>query len=245
MEESPGKEAPFRWAPRDIAAFVVFFLVTVFVFPAAAFYLLRLFDPTLQIETLSGASLVVIQALMNLVIVGFVSLMIRSKGGQILPSLRLVPDKTLPVGQLIAGGAFLAISGLILSWFLPAPTESPYQQLLSTTASIIVFVVFGTLFAPLLEEIIFRGFVYTAFADIEGPGTAVPVTALLFAALHAVQLWGSWSALIVIFLVGYVLTVIRRRFDSLVPPIIVHTAYNGMIFAVSALGSLLNQGKVS
>ncbi len=61
---------------------------------------------------------------------------------------------------------------------------------------------------------------------------------MLFAALHLSQLRGNWPAVIVIFLVGYVLTLVRYRTDSLIPSVIMHTAYNAMIFGISALGTV-------
>jgi membrane protease YdiL (CAAX protease family) len=119
------------------------------------------------------------------------------------------------------------------------PADSPLEKLLSTPFSILVFSVFGIAFAPFLEEVIFRGFVFTALVDIAGPTAGVLVTATLFAALHAIQLRGNLAAVGVIFLVGLVLTLVRYRTNSVVSSIIMHTAYNAVIFGISALGTLL------
>ena len=143
------------------------------------------------------------------------------------------------IGRLVAGGCLLAITVLVVSFLLPMPAESPIEKLLATPFSILVFSVFGIAFAPFLEEVIFRGFVFTALVDTAGPTVGVLVTATLFAALHAVQLWGNWSAIAVIFLVGLVLTLVRYRTDSVVSSIIMHTAYNAVIFGISGLGALL------
>jgi len=43
----------------------------------------------------------------------------------------------------------------------------------------------------------------------------------------------------VILLVGYVLTIVRQRTHSVIPSVIIHTAYNAMIFGAAALGALL------
>ncbi len=64
----------------------------------------------------------------------------------------------MAVGRLIAAGAFLAITVLLVSSFFPTPSDSPLEKLLTTTPSIVMFVVFGIAAAPILEEIIFRGF---------------------------------------------------------------------------------------
>ncbi len=105
-----------------------------------------------------------------------------------------------------------------------------------------VFAVFGITVAPLFEEIIFRGFLFKVLSDIRGPGTAVSVTAILFALLHLPQLWGSWAGVVLIFVVGYVLSFVRQRSNSIIPSFIIHTSYNGMLFGVFALSTLVQKG---
>ena len=92
----------------------------------------------------------------------------------------------MAVGRLIAAGAFLAITVLLVSSFFPTPSDSPLEKLLTTTPSIVMFVVFGIAAAPILEEIIFRGFLFTALMDLCGWRVAVAITAVLFAALARV-----------------------------------------------------------
>jgi membrane protease YdiL (CAAX protease family) len=96
--------------------------------------------------------------------------------------------------------------------------------------------------APLLEEIIFRGFIYTLLADLYSPRVAVPITAVLFAGLHVSQLRGNLPAVLLILFVGYILTLVRKRSNSLIPSVIMHTAYNSMIFGISALSTLVDSG---
>jgi membrane protease YdiL (CAAX protease family) len=64
----------------------------------------------------------------------------------------------------------------------------------------------------------------------------------LFAGLHISQLRGNWPAVAVILFAGWVFTVVRKRSGSIVPSVIMHTAYNSMIFGVTALGMALGQG---
>jgi membrane protease YdiL (CAAX protease family) len=97
------------------------------------------------------------------------------------------------------------------------------------------------LVAPLMEEIIFRGFLYTALADVFSPRVAVPVVSVLFAGLHVSQLRGNWPAVFLILGVGSVLTLVRQRTDSLIPSVIMHTAYNTMIFGISGLSMLFGE----
>jgi membrane protease YdiL (CAAX protease family) len=242
MEDSPS-EPQFRWAPLDLAVFTLFFFFTVLLLPSGILLLLRLFDPTIQVETLSGVQQIMMQALMDLVLVGFILFLIKIHGGEALASLRFSHKQPLPVWQLIAGGVALALFIVTLSQFFPSPKESPFENLLTTTVSTIAFVFFGTFVAPFLEEVIFRGFVFTALADIEGPRLAIPLTAFLFALPHAPQLWRNWGALFLIFFAGYVFTIVRHRFGSLVPAIILHTAYNATIYGLSGIGWALSSGQ--
>jgi membrane protease YdiL (CAAX protease family) len=114
------------------------------------------------------------------------------------------------------------------------------EKLLTTTPAIVVFVVFCITMAPLLEEIIFRSFIFSALRDLTGSRMAIPITTVSFAALHLTQLRGNWPAVAVILLVGYVLTIVRHRTNSVIPSVIIHTAYNSMIFGAAALGALVS-----
>src|SRR5438552_3472068 len=106
---------------------------------------------------------------------------------------------------------------------------------------LVVFGVFGICGAPFFEEVIFRGFLFRVLFDARGAGTAVSVTAILFALLHVPQLWGSWAGVALIFVVGYVLSLVRWRSNSLIPSFIIHTSYNAMLFGVFALSTFVQK----
>ncbi len=241
MESPPLSEQEplsLRWRRGDLIAFAAFFISVVIIVPFTIFVVLRLFRPELQVADLSGVEQILIQAFMDMALVGFVFFLIKVLHRRpIRESLHWHTREKIPVARLIAGGCFLALTVLIVSTVFPPVAESPLDKLLTTTSSLVVFVIFGIVVAPLLEEIIFRGFIYTLLADVYSPGVAVPVTAILFAGLHLSQLRGNWPAVLLILVVGYVLTVVRQRSDSLVPSVIMHTAYNSMIFGVAALST--------
>src|SRR5438128_7431380 len=144
--------------------------------------------------------------------------------------------------SLISLGATLAISVLIVSSFFPAGEAPPIEKLLSSTTAVYVFALFGILAAPVCEEIIFRGFLFKVLFDMGGPAMAVSITAILFALLHLPQLWGSWAGVALIFVVGYVLSFVRLRSNSLIPSFIIHTSYNTMLFGVFALSTFVQKG---
>jgi len=238
MEESPVSE--FQWGKRDLIAFALFFSTTVVFLPSAALLILRTFQPDLRFENLSGVQQILIQAIMDIAWVVFIVFLVRILHGRpLLRTLHFIRVENLSIAKLGGGGAFLALLVLVASTVLPTPSESPLEKLLTTTASLVLFVVFGIALAPLLEEIVFRGFLFTALTDVYGVRAAIPVTALLFAGLHGIQLRGNWAALALIFLVGYIFTEVRRRSNSVIPSVIMHTAYNAMIFGISALVTVL------
>ena len=105
-----------------------------------------------------------------------------------------------------------------------------------------IFAIFGIGVAPVFEEVIFRGFLFKVLAEMRGPSVAVPVTAVLFALLHIPQLWGSWAGIALIFLVGYILSQVREKSNSLIPSLIIHTSYNAMLFGVYVVGTLVQNG---
>jgi membrane protease YdiL (CAAX protease family) len=80
-----------------------------------------------------------------------------------------------------------------------------------------------------MEELFFRGFLYPVLARRLGLPIAVFFTALGFAALHGAQLQFSWGPVLVIFLVGVVLTMVRAKTNSVAAGVLIHMAYNGTI----------------
>jgi membrane protease YdiL (CAAX protease family) len=74
-------------------------------------------------------------------------------------------------------------------------------------------------------------------AERWGTGIAVAITALLFALMHQGQLARAWAPLLLLFIVGVVLTLVRLRLDSLAASWLVHTAYNGMLFMMLYVGT--------
>ena len=137
---------------------------------------------------------------------------------------------------LLLLGAGLAITVMIVSTLFPS-SNPPIERMLNTPASIALFAVFGLVFAPFLEEMMFRGFLFRAFEALFTGTIAVRLTAFLFALMHVPQLWGSWAGMIVIFGVGYALSELRQHTGSVMPSVIVHTAYNGTLFLVYILST--------
>jgi membrane protease YdiL (CAAX protease family) len=74
-----------------------------------------------------------------------------------------------------AGGFAMAIAVTALANILPMPAEpSPLEELLAEATQFLpLFVVFGVLIAPAVEEVVFRGFVYGSLERAHGATAAV------------------------------------------------------------------------
>jgi membrane protease YdiL (CAAX protease family) len=156
--------------------------------------------------------------------------------------------KLIPIG-LITGFTVQALSSLI-----PVPKSLPMDDFFRSTSDVWLVTAFGTLLAPLFEEIAFRGFLFPAFAIaydwLSLPKTpaarelwrtttnltfaslvfSAVVSSILFALLHAQQLAHAWGALAVLFVVSLVLTLVRIRTRSVACSAIVHACYNFSVF---------------
>jgi len=96
------------------------------------------------------------------------------------------------------------------------------------------------LFAPIAEEIFFRGFLYGGLRARWGATGAMLISTLFFTALHF-----SIDAFIPILVLGLFLAWLYEKTGSLIPGIILHAANNGVaviaLFIVQALGIQLPQ----
>ncbi len=237
--DEPAPKSPWRIA--DLIVFAVFSLLTVLFLPLTVLRVWHIFNPQLRVTDLTAV--VILQGLMDSVLIGFIAFLIKVVHRQsFVETIHWFRNHQFSIGFLISLGATLAISVLLVSSFFPAGEPPPIERLLSSATAVYVFAIFGIGAAPLFEEIIFRGFLFKVLFDIGGSGTAVSVTAILFALLHLPQLWGSWGGVILIFIVGYVLSFVRLRSNSLIPSFIIHTAYNTMLFGVFALSTFVQKG---
>ena len=90
-----------------------------------------------------------------------------------------------------------------------------------------IIVVFSALFiAPLVEEVLFRGFFYPSFNRYMGMYPAMILTSILFTFAHYPQGGGSGSYLAGVFLLSMIMSYARARTDSTWVAIVMHHIYN-------------------
>ena len=136
-----------------------------------------------------------------------------------------------PPGVYLSAGVLLSVSVATLAWLLPKPTKHmPIEELFRNPTSAFLLAGFGVLVAPVIEELLFRGFLYPVFERAHGGPVAVAATAGLFSLVHAPQYGGAWQNLLLLAYVGVVFGTIRAVSRSLIPSTLVHGAYNFTLF---------------
>ena len=133
-------------------------------------------------------------------------------------------------GLTVAAYAVLAVAlylvGLCVIW-LTGPTDNALERLIQSSRGAALATAFAaSLTAPLIEEIVFRGVLYSALRRLAGTRWAVATVLLIFAAIHVPQYWPSYGVIGTILLLSIVLTLIRARTGRLLPCFFVHFVFN-------------------
>jgi len=169
--------------------------------------------------------------------------------------------------RLLAGGVVLSLVVQFLSNFLPIPKTLPIDDFFRSPADVWMVALFGTLLAPVCEELAFRGFLLPSLASAwdwlrgfrrpsdvnliaSGRGAqydprwsiaalvfSCTVTSIAFALVHADQLAHAWAPLAVLFAVSLVLCGVRLWTHSLAASTLIHATYNGTIFTILFFGT--------
>jgi len=156
--------------------------------------------------------------------------------------------------RLIPMGIILSISIQAITSLVSLPKKIPMNDYFRTPSDVWLVAAFGTLLAPLFEEVLFRGFLLPAFAIaydwLSLPRTpaayeqwrsnnkltrpslvfSAVLTSILFAALHGQQTAFTWPVLVLLFCVSLILSYVRLRLRSVMASTLIHVSYNATIF---------------
>ena len=111
--------------------------------------------------------------------------------------------------------------------FIPEGDNELLKILRSSRSATLLIAVLATFTAPLVEEVVYRGILYSALQRTIGVAGAIAMVTFFFALVHVPQYWGSPGTIIMICLLSLVLTLIRWKSDNLLPCIVMHTIING------------------
>jgi membrane protease YdiL (CAAX protease family) len=183
--------------------------------------------------SLLGSAVILVAAQLGLLIVGYL-FVYRTKALAALPSF---PGRD-PIRAIVAGLGWgvLAWIGSTIVLFLVSellarigrpPPVGPAEQAIAMVNPWLVTVAI-VVFAPIAEELFFRGIVFNAWLREAGRIWAYVGSAALFAAIHL-----SLESLLPIFLLGLALAWVYQRTGNLLAPITMHATVNGISVAIA------------
>ncbi len=124
--------------------------------------------------------------------------------------------------------------------------HAPIQEFFKSRNGAMLLLAMAVLVAPLVEETIFRGYLYPVLARIisaiaqffgmefsvairTGVIASILTTGVLFGLVHAPQLGQNWPLVSLLILVGVVFTIARAWTGTVVASFFLHLGYNSMI----------------
>ena len=239
------------WNGRDLLELAGFFclgLVVLMLGAQAAGSLLTLYlgRPALTADPVYlGMAQILMTNLLNGLVLFFVYRTVTVKyRSPFWTSLKWREPTAAPAGIFLVSGALLALVMGALSSRIPGIEDLPVTELLQYPQTAVFLGVTAIAVAPLVEEVVFRGFIFPVLERRWGSVAAVLLTALMFTSLHVSQLWGSWMAVSLILLVGLALSLVRALTGALLPAYLLHLAYNTTLCLLSLLGAAL-EGSVA
>jgi membrane protease YdiL (CAAX protease family) len=221
------RERPF-WGYAEVFLIAALFLPAVF----AGSLVVQIATRYLHSDAKLGLPLLIAQFIGYGIVFLALRILFARYGQPLLKSLAWVPQPFRPV-NLAMVGVGLAVAVVLLGSLLHLPnTETPFDKLLNDPVSRIAIAIFGVTFGPVVEELLFRGFLQPVLVESMGVFPGILVTAALFGAMHLVQNAFIWQSGLLIMLVGFVLGVVRHVSGSTRASAITHIAYNSLPFLV-------------
>jgi membrane protease YdiL (CAAX protease family) len=134
-------------------------------------------------------------------------------------------------------GCGLAIFVAIASSRVKNVDHVPIQELFKSRTGAMLLMAMAVFVAPLVEETVFRGYLYPLFAKSLGILPGILITGALFGLMHGAQLGWTWGLVGLLTLVGVIFTFVRARTGTVVASFLLHLGYNSMIAVTSIIAT--------
>ncbi len=228
------------WSGLDVLRLVFIAVIALFIGMFTVLFAARTWmRPHASLVSLARVPLIVVagQALAYVLVLAYMYVLVTRERAR--PDFLAAIHWNWPqnVAPYLGGGVVLSLTLQLLAHVLPMPKNLPIDLFFRTPAEAWALTIFGITLAPLMEELFFRGFLYPVLARGIGFTAAIFITGFAFALLHGSQLMFSWGPVLVIFLVGTVLTMVRAYKNSVAAGLLVHVAYNGTLSILMFVGT--------
>jgi uncharacterized protein len=242
----PDLRVPWNWV--DVFVLAILYLgggVLLTIFLAKAFGIAGV-SPAQLHKSVSEQSFfaIVVEVLLDVMLLTYLVAQVRIHFG--LPFWETIGWRRLETGTTPRGIAYLGLlgGGLLFSLIIQlssaafAPkTKLPIENFFQDRRSAILLMLMAVIVAPVIEETIFRGYLYPVAARSFGVTGGIIVTGTIFGLLHAAQLWGGWGQIGLLVLVGIVFTAVRASTRTVVASYLLHVSYNFFIFLAFVVAS--------
>lgn len=146
----------------------------------------------------------------------------------------------LALGLLAGGWAITTLWGGSKTQLDALVESSMYARVATALVAVVT--------APLVEELVYRGVLYSALERAAGRIISIVAVSLLFSGVHVLQYSQNIGVILVITILSFTLTLSRAYTGSLIPPFLIHLVFNGiqaLVIVVSPFidKNLLQQGE--
>jgi len=166
-----------------------------------------------------------LSALSGLLTIAAVFIIFACKKRNPLKELSFNKTKISTIIICIFAGIALNFSCNILFMFMPTEWMTEYSQASEglDTGSLLSYIIGGVIMAPITEEIIFRGAVMKRCSKCMPAIFASLVAAVVFGVCHGNIVWAIYAGTL-----GFIIGLVFARFDSIIPCITLHLAFNSV-----------------
>jgi membrane protease YdiL (CAAX protease family) len=134
-------------------------------------------------------------------------------------------------------GCGVAVLVALASSRVHTSDNMPIQELFKSRSNAFLLMAMAVFVAPLVEETVFRGYLYPLFAKSFGVGVSIVLTGVLFGLMHGTQLGWSWGIVLLLVLVGMIFTFARAAAGTVVASFLLHLGYNSMIAVTTIIST--------
>ncbi len=228
-----------RWGLRDIfKVFLFYFLMMMVGIPVLLKIVKQLFG--LDLVELFGQNTIILSLslIINILACLYVFYIIRVGYRQPLTALGLTinnwkADVRFGLKHYLIILPFIVLAGYAVDFvsrifgITPENQEIITKLLEEDSIAVLAFMIFfGTLAAPIIEELLFRGFLQSAIRTTFGKLKAIFISGSLFALVHL-----NAHVFLQIFILGLLLAYLFEKTESLIAPITVHILHNSITLA--------------
>ena len=144
---------------------------------------------------------------------------------------------------LLSGISFAVLNGTFTMLFPPPDLKKvPLFEIVKTPLDLTFFAVFAIIIAPIVEELLFRGWMYPAFRKKMSAWSAILLTTLFFVAPHTFQLGEYKIGMVLVGLVGIVNGILREKTGGVKAPFLCHLVYNSVIVIMEVANRAIGEG---